>query len=188
MDGGAYRGRHSTVFRVGDRAIKRFKPGLEVNFRKEVYFLEKLQPYGFVPRLYGYDDRNLEIEMEFIEGQYIRDIDMGSEEGRKIVERCFEICYTLDRLGIQKEEMHRPDRHIIVRNGKPYFIDFERAHETSKPSNVTQFAVYVAKRLGVDFDDIKEVLGKYKLTYAEKDFEEILRKLGFRTPRPTVKD
>jgi len=175
MTGGEhFRGKHSTVFREGVKAIKKFKTGFELNFKKEIYFLKKLQQYDFVPRLYGWDEKELEVTMEFIEGNFIRD----TAPELVILRKCFNVCHTLDLLGIHKEEMHRPDRHIIIRDGIPYFIDFERARETRKPSNVTQFAVYAAKRIGVDFNQMREPLSRYKFTYSERDFVEILRIFG----------
>ncbi len=55
-------------------------------------------------------------------------------------------CRKMDELGIDKEEMHRPFKHIIMdgRNQKPVLIDFERAHRSEKPKNVTQFLQYIA--------------------------------------------
>jgi predicted Ser/Thr protein kinase len=43
---------------------------------------------------------------------------------------------------VNKEEMHRPLKHIIV--GKDArFIDFERCSKTKNPKNVTQFCNYI---------------------------------------------
>ncbi len=184
MSGGRYfRGKHSIVFVEGERAIKKFRPGFELNFGKEVYFLKKLQQCNFVPRLYCWDEDKLEIAMEFIEGKLIRDVALEPP----VIKKCFNACRTLDTLGIQKEEMHRPDRHIIIRDDTPYFVDFERARETEKPSNVTQFAVYTAKRLGVCLEQIRELLSRYKLTYGERDFVEILRIFGIENSAKNVK-
>jgi len=172
------RGRHSRVVRVGSRAVKVFIPDFNLNFWKEVYFLRELQPYGFVPRLYSYNAQKLEIVMEFIEGDYIKDFEFKSSEEWRVLERCFNACRLLDKLKIQKEEMHRPNRHIIVRNGVPYFVDFERAHYSKRPSNVTQFAIYAGKRLGICFEEIKEILRRYKAMYDEKSFKELLTRLA----------
>jgi len=51
----------------------------------------------------------------------------------------------MDGLGINKEEMSHPPKHIIIskKNKKPVLIDFERSHYTLKPSNVTQFCDFL---------------------------------------------
>jgi predicted Ser/Thr protein kinase len=50
----------------------------------------------------------------------------------------------LDRLGIDKEEMHHPVKHIIV-GKRPVLIDFERAHHTERPKNMTQFIEFLGR-------------------------------------------
>ena len=183
-DSNVFKGRHSVVYVKGDRAVKRFHPHLKQNFWKEVKFLEILQPYGFVPRIYRIDPENLEIEMEFIRGEFIIDFlrKRDAVSIRRVLIECFEICYILDSLGIQKEEMNHPDRHIIV-SDKPYFIDFERAHESSKPSNVTQFAAYVTSMRirkfanTCDIREIVQVMKEYKKTYSREIFVKLVESL-----------
>ena len=51
--------------------------------------------------------------------------------------------FALDRLGVDKEEMHHPVKHIIVGKNKVHLIDFERAHTALKPKNVTQFCQFL---------------------------------------------
>ena len=48
----------------------------------------------------------------------------------------------MDRLGINKFEMHHPLKHIII-DKKPVLIDFERARYTDDPKNITQFCDYL---------------------------------------------
>jgi len=181
-----FRGKHSVVRVVGDKAIKRFHPHLELNFWKEARFLTQLQPYDFVPRVYRIDPDNLEIEMEFIKGDLIKDFLLKYDAAsiKQVLIKCFEICHLLDELKIQKEEMNHPDKHIIVSSLKPYFIDFERAHESSKPSNVTQFATYVTsskiRKILKDKINIPEknvilpIMKEYKKTYSRERFVELV--------------
>lgn len=50
----------------------------------------------------------------------------------------------MDRMGVNKEEMTHPHRHIIVsrkRGGSDWrctFVDFEKCQHSKKPKNVTQ--------------------------------------------------
>ncbi len=181
-----FRGKHSVVYVKGDRAIKRFHPHLELNFWKETKFLTILQKYDFVPRVYRIDPGNLEIEMEFIEGDLIKDFlpKYDATSVKHVLIKCFEICHLLDELKIQKEEMNHPDKHIIVSNLKPYFIDFERAHESSKPSNVTQFVSYVTSarirkilKGKIDIPENKTILPvmkDYKRTYSREHFIRLM--------------
>ena len=55
-------------------------------------------------------------------------------------------CFAMDRLGVNKEEMTHPHRHVIVHRSKQppptvwrcTFVDFEKCSSTTKPKNVTQ--------------------------------------------------
>lgn len=158
------KGRHSKVFVRGKKLVKKFDKKLSYNFWKEAFFLTILQPYKFVPKLYSVKPELLEIEMEFLNGVYLQKwIDL---HGNKVVKACLKVCHTLDRLGIRKEEMTHPDRHIIVVNSKPYFIDFERSHFVAlrkNPGNVTQFVTYLT-RIGLFKLDkeLVELLKNYK--------------------------
>jgi hypothetical protein len=81
-------------------------------------------------------------------------------------------------MGINKEEMHHPQKHIIImermRCGKkeavPVMIDFERCSFRDKQKNVTQYLEYVC-RLGkilrekgilVDAEEVRRFSVKYK--------------------------
>ncbi len=81
----------------------------------------------------------------FIDGKFIIDYmdKSGGRHIKKIIKKIFSQMFMLDKLGVDKEEMHHPLKHIIVCNGKPCLIDFERAHFTQKPKNVTQFCQFL---------------------------------------------
>ncbi len=170
------KGKHSTVYVENGRAIKVFKPQFRYNFWKEVRYLTVLQSQKFVPKLYGFDPEKLTIEMEFIDGVYIRDFikEGDSEELRKILQRCLDICYRLDRMRIQKEEMNHPGKHILISGGEVYFIDFERSFDSPNPSNVTQFITYLRSKPIMEKADISkpqvELLKDYKHSYSFKSY------------------
>jgi len=53
--------------------------------------------------------------------------------------------FVLDKLGVNKEEMHHPYKHVLItKKQKPVLLDFERCHLSEKPKNVTQFCQCVA--------------------------------------------
>ncbi len=135
------RGRHASVILLGPFAVKIFKRGLEENARKEWFFLRYLRKFGFAPRPYFRFGRI--IVMERIWGKNFRQ--MTEEEIKRHARGFLEILRRLDDLGIQKEECHRPDKHFIVSSRGLRLIDFERAHFSKKPSNVTQFLAYLSR-------------------------------------------
>jgi|GEM_PF-417037 putative serine/threonine protein kinase len=162
------RGKHSEVYLISKYAIKVFRKEFVYNFFKEVKFLTLLQPFDFVPRLYCVDLQNLKLVMERISGERIGNLlrntvnakrDTNREELERVIMKCLDICFLLDTFSIQKEEMHRPDKHIIVRGDRVVFIDFERSHFTKKPSNLCQFASYLPLQIG---DELKILLARYK--------------------------
>ena len=175
-----FKGKHSEVYVIDRYAIKVFKKDFLYNFKKEVKFLTLLQPFKFVPRLYFVDDLNLKIVMEYINGIRIGEFlkIMNEEEIRDIIAKCYEICYVLDSIGIQKEEMSRPDKHIIIKDDDVFFIDFERSLIRDKPANVTQFTSYVitrvSKYIDLNVESLKEFTKNYKRTRKYEDFIKIM--------------
>ncbi len=173
------RGKHSTVYVEDGKAIKVFRPEFIYNFWKEVRYLTILQSRRFVPKLFDFDPSELKIEMEFIDGVMIRDFIKVAErdELRTILKKCLDICHRLDRMRIQKEEMNHPGKHILIRDGNVYFIDFERAFDSPNPSNVTQFITYLRSkpimvRAGLN-DPPVDLLKEYKRSYSFRVYSKL---------------
>ena len=83
---------------------------------------------------------------KFIEGKFIRDYISENKKTRirKMLKDVLKQCHTLDKLKINKEEMHHPYKHVIIdKKHKVHLIDFERAHYSEKMHNVTQFLQYI---------------------------------------------
>ena len=90
----------------------------------------------------------------------------------------------MDKLKVDKKEMTNPYKHIIIRRYKPVMIDFERAKFSLKPSNVTAFFSFltsgnIAKILNkkciiLDKEKLRPLLQKYKKTYTDKNFNNLL--------------
>ncbi len=170
------KGKHSTVYVRGNRAVKVFKEGLSYNFWKEVSFLSYLQPWKFVPKLYSIDPEKLSVEMEYIKGKNLKDLRKTRKLEADLLISCLDICRTLDKLLIQKEEMNNPEKHIIFVENKPYFIDFERAVITYKPSNVTQFVSYIIRVTNLDFEIVSEVKN-YRKKFDDESYKELREKI-----------
>jgi HemK-related putative methylase len=145
------------------RFLNRYKIGPKFIMRKDDYFIYYFAPGIFFP--------------EFIEKANKTNI-------RKIIKSVFEQCHQLDKLKINKEEMHHPYKHIIVDKNKAVLIDFERTHKTDKPHNVTQFCQYIIsgnifntlkkKGFKIDKKTIMSLAAKYKKNTEKSNLSSIL--------------
>ncbi len=103
---------------------------------------------------------------------------------KRIITDVFKQMKILDEKGINKEEMHNPYKHIIIKNNKATLLDFERTHKAKKPHNVTQFCQYITSNavynvlIKKDFKfkktKIRSLAAKYKKNMNEKNFKAII--------------
>ena len=167
-------------------AIKEKNPASKAQSRIEIeaYWLKKLNKYKIGPKFISFKDDSL--AYEFVEGIFIMDFVINSTEKdiRKVLRDIFDQMYLLDNLGINKEEMHHPYKHILItKNKKSVLLDFERSNNTQKPSNVTQFCQCItstnfnsllkAKGLNVNIRKVRAAAKKYKNNINKKNFETI---------------
>ncbi|KAJ1490037.1 hypothetical protein T484DRAFT_3399762 [Baffinella frigidus] len=105
-----------------------------------------MNPLGIGPLLLHADATR--VVMEFIEGQRLLAF-LHSEASPSACRRTLALVLgqlrRLDALSIQKGELVRPDRHVLVRSdGTPVLIDFERCRAAHpRPSNVSQFSQFL---------------------------------------------
>jgi predicted Ser/Thr protein kinase len=123
---------------------------------------------------------------EFIDGPQIGDWMAGATKRqiKLMLQRIIEQCRALDELGITKQEMTHPHKHILVQTGKPVFIDFDRARFTPKPKNVTQVCQWItgsqlreeleAKGIRLPRDAILAHAKGYKKAYSAVPLRHIL--------------
>ena len=91
------------------------------------------------------------------------------------------MMYLFDKLKINKEEMHHPVRHIIIKNHDVKLIDFERANYAKKPKNVTQFCQFIIsiqqelreKKINIEMEKIIKLGKAYKTDISDKNFKKI---------------
>ena len=113
-------------------------------------------------------------------------INSTEKDIRKVLRAVFDQMFILDSLGINKEEMHHPYKHILItKSKKPVLLDFERANNTEKPSNVTQFCQCItstnfnsllkAKGLKINIRKVRAAAKKYKHNINKKNFKEIIK-------------
>ena len=89
--------------------------------------------------------------------------------------------FALDKLMVDKEEMHHPFKHVIITKGKPLLVDFERCHKTLKPKNVTQFCqcinsmskLLINKKIKVDKEKIIKLAKQYKKNQNKENLNKI---------------
>ncbi len=182
------KGRRSVVYTTtlnGRKvAVKVYKNKSQLD--NEAKWLRVLNRQGIGPRLIKRTKDS--ILYHFVEGERILDWIASHDKDKitDILRQTLEQCRKLDRLKVNKEELHNPYKHILV-SKHPTMIDFERCHRTERPKNVTQFCQFLMsgkvtillKRKGIVIKS-KEIIPKlrhYKEKQTEMAFGELLRKL-----------
>lgn len=145
----------------------------------ESKFLFELNKHKIGPRLF-YANKEL-IAMQKIEGERISDIDL--HKNNFVIFAVLRQCFLMDKLGISKDEMVNPYKHVIVLGKKDtdghikgkrkiVMIDFERCSYSKKPKNVTQFCEYLRRR-GFSVD--RQLLIEYRKEVSLKNFRRIIK-------------
>lgn len=144
------KGKRSLVYKVKDKkeVVKVKHPNSHANNRLEIEakFLKLLNKHDIGPKLISF--KNNQLKMEFIDGTRIDEFleSASRKEATKVLKIIVDQVKKLDALGINKFEMTRPVKHIIVqKNLNPVMIDFERCKYTHRPKNYTQFKEYLRK-------------------------------------------
>ncbi len=179
------KGKRSKVYLTcyeGKKAVRKIAgPKFVDNLRNEAYWLVVLNKNRIGPKLFCFG--NDFIVMEFVQG--LRILDFFDTSGKKnilgIIKGVLLQCKKLDSLGVNKEELTNPYKHIIVRKNKPVMIDFERCRNTESPKNVTQFVQFLTsrrvssllekKKIKVDVKKFRSAAKRYK---ASHNLQEIL--------------
>ena len=146
--------------------------------KNEAKFLKIINKQDIGPKLILSKDNFL--IYEFIRGEFIKNwIQKASKKDiLRIFKNILEQCHKLDKLNIDKKEMTRPVKHIII-GKKITMIDFERAHYVKEPKNTTQFLQYIMKNkellerkgIMINREEIINVSKKYK---KNKDINKII--------------
>ncbi len=162
--------------------IKKKQTKAQKVIENEARTLKLLQKYQISPK-FLFKSKNY-LVYEFIKGEYLKDWIKTTDKKqvkklKELLIKILKICNLLDKLKITKEEMHRPWKHIIIKNSTVKFIDFERAHSAKKPHNVTQFLNFIRILLSIfKIKYNKEMLIRLGREYKEipnnKNFQKIL--------------
>ncbi len=168
------KGHRSTVYTAKYKgkivAVKERRKDIDVSqhILNEGKILKILNRHRIGPRLYYYDKDKL--VMEYVNGYRILDwIEKNKDKAkiRKVIIELLKQCRIMDKLRIEKMEMHKPVKHIII-GKKITLIDFERARKRKLPRNVTQLCQFFF-RIKVMKRDI-DVLKRYKSNQTDKNF------------------
>lgn len=142
---------------------------------KEARWLKKLNSHDIGPK-YRFHTENF-IVYDYVEGEHLKDL-IGKKKLGTVLKKVLDKCYKMDQLGIQKEEMIRPLKNVIVKGQKATLIDFERARSVENAHNVTQFCQFLmnhAKRLKLNRNKIQKLAKEYSKD--EKTIKKIRQEL-----------
>lgn len=170
-------------------AIKNKRPDSKAAGRieNEARWLKFLNKKGIGPKYIDFEGGIL--FYEFVDGGFIEDFAerANKQDIKKVLKDILEQCFVLDKLRINKEEMHHPVKHIIVSRNKPIMIDFERVHATEEPKNVTQFCQFLsysrmfkilkAKEFKFKKSEITKLCRIYKKDMNEGNFKRIVKSI-----------
>jgi putative serine/threonine protein kinase len=125
---------------------------------------------------------------EYVEGifiiDYIKTLKKDDKETIiKILKEVLRQCYELDKLSVDKEEMHHPVKHILIdKKLNITMLDFERCHIVDYGKNVTQFVVFLMRlnellseyKINLDREKLIGLSKVYKRKQTEENFNKIL--------------
>ncbi|MCF7871760.1 hypothetical protein K9L97_01890 [Candidatus Woesearchaeota archaeon] len=156
---------------------------------------KELNKIGIGPKFYYKDPNNKYLIREYVEGTDIYDLIKENKDSnikkklKKIILNILEQTRKLDETGINKLELTRPHKDILItKKNNPVMIDFERCKQTEKPKNVNQFCQFIAngkfyfklKELGIKINSEKllKLATEYKQNnYDKNKFKEIKKYL-----------
>lgn len=163
----AYRGKKAAIKIKNPKSESPARIFIEGNNLKQVNRL------GIGPRLLRATDKYL--IYEFVEGTLLPEFieEAGKKDILNAILQVFLQMRTLDINRINKEEMTNPRKHIIVTpEKKVVLIDFERAHKTPRPHNVTQFCQYVASdKMQTLLKNKGIIISKKQLFFLAKEYK-----------------
>ena len=193
--------KNTTYFTKGHRGIlytgnyKKKKVVIKTNraeskaigrMENEANFLKILNKKGIGPKFIYYDKKKDFLVYEYVDGEFFP-LFVGhlAKKNRnmikKIIKQVFIQCFRMDKLKINKEEMHHPYKHIIIdrKTKKPILLDFERCHHSKEPVNVTQFSSYIISGFVIDLLKDKGIkVNKEKVIEAAKKYKKNIKKFN----------
>jgi putative serine/threonine protein kinase len=129
---------------------------------------------------------------EYVEGIFILDYikSLKKDEKKtilKILKEVLRQCYELDKLNVDKEEMHHPIKHILIdKKLNITMLDFERCHIVDYGKNVTQFVVFLMRlnellsnyNINLSQEKLIALSKVYKRQQTQENFDNILKEIA----------
>jgi len=128
---------------------------------------------------------------DYVEGEFLPSFleKEGKNSIKKVLAEIMRQCFVLDKMNINKEEMHRPLKHVLIDDKlNVVMLDFERMHYTDKPKNLTQFLQYLKRNFiikllrgkGLKYNRMQllKFAKHYKKNISEKNFKEIVKSIS----------
>lgn len=154
----------------------------------ETFWLKKLNKHNIGPKLIKSTKKYF--ICYFVKGDFfvnlLEEHNKTRKEILKIIKDVLEQCFIMDKLKVDKKEMHHPLKHIIVTEKlKPVLIDFERCHHVSYGKNVTQFSDFLMRindlliknNININREKMIILLKKYKKNQTKENFEKIMHEI-----------
>jgi release factor glutamine methyltransferase len=176
------------IIKVGIKIKRKESQAIE-RIENEARWLKILNKEGIGPNLLFSGDKYL--VYRFIEGEFILDWIKDKDNNKKMINKVLiemlQQCFILDKLKVNKEEMHHPLKHIIVdKFNHPTLLDFERCSKTDKPKNVTQFVEFICrmkkelvnKNITINVAELRKLAKEYKTNINQKNLEMIINSLN----------
>ena len=187
--GVVYVANYACAGRTGRVAIKVCRDG---GARQEERWLRRCNDLGIGASLVRLGAGDECVVMEYVEGPSVGEALDGAVPPDVLFSALLDLldqCGRLDQQGIDKREMNRCQKHVIVsREGRSTLLDFERCQESAKPCNVTGLAQYltqawaVGKLRGagasVDIDAVRAACKSHKKAPSRKTVAAVERALG----------
>jgi release factor glutamine methyltransferase len=166
--------------------VKRKRPSSKAvgRIQNEAKWLKVLNKHKIGPK-FRFVDKDYFV-YNYVKGEFLPDFIVHASKARikKVLISVLKQCFILDKLKVNKEEMHRPLKHVII-GKKIVMIDFERVHKSNKPKNLSQFLEYLKRgyvlkllrKKGFKYNR-KQLLNlskQYKEDISIKNFKEILK-------------
>lgn len=160
----------------------------------EINYLKILNKKGIGPELYFHDKKFTYFVYEYIDGNFFpifleHSAKKNKNLIKKIIKNVFVQCFRMDKIKVNKEEMHHPYKHIIIdsKTKKPVLVDFERCHKSKEPVNVTQFSSYIIsdfirnllKEKGIKVNREKTIAAakRYKKKVSKDNLDKIIKNI-----------
>ncbi|MDP1694358.1 MAG: hypothetical protein Q8L34_02345 [Candidatus Woesearchaeota archaeon] len=162
--------------------VKQVRPTSQAlsTLENEAGWLQRVNTEHIGPKFFKLEEGKL--FMEYIQGvpigEYVEKHPLSMVLAKEILDQ----CRVLDKLHVNKFEMHHPTKHILIKAGKPsrktvVMIDFERCRWTEKPKNVTQFVQFLLQKKGYKGKQLENLLKQYKQTHTEESYKQLIQAL-----------